>query len=113
MPSPLPWQLPAQVALATPVPVLAQVPWRGWLPAESGVHVPGAVDRSQASQVPEQARLQQVPSAQVVPLMHPPATSVHFCPRLALHSPALSQVPAHLPGSSAFFTEMHDPLLQV
>jgi hypothetical protein len=84
----------------------------GRLPAASTVHVPGVT--SQASHEPEQARSQQVSSGeQVVPVMQPPGNDEHFWPFLALHSPALSQVPVHLVGSSAFFTGTQLRLLQV
>jgi hypothetical protein len=93
-------QAPAQV----PVP-----PQEGWLLcgavlAARLVHVPWNPGRSQATQAPEQAVLQQYPSGeQVVPEMHKPGTVLQSCPCLLLQAPVESQVPAQRPlGSSSF-----------
>jgi hypothetical protein len=75
------------------------------------VHMPAGVPRSQASQDPLQALLQQVPSVQ----NNPPAQSVaawHAWPCLLLHAPVESQVPGQAPGpvSSWFLTAVQTPL---
>ena len=92
-------QAPAQF----PVP-----PQEGWLlcGAVLGarlVQVPWNPARSQATQGPVQAVLQQYPSGeQVVPEMHNPGTVLQSCPGLLLQAPLESQVPAQRPlGSSS------------
>ena len=109
-----PLAAPVHVPAHSFVPAHAACPVCGALPVGNTAQVPGLAARSQASHEPVQARSQHTPSGeQVVPDRHPPATEAHFCPGFALHSPALSQVPSHLPGSSAFFTATQLPLLQV
>jgi hypothetical protein len=61
------------------------------------VHVPSKPRMSHARHDAVHAVLQQVPSgAHVVPPMQPPGVAVHIWPRLLLHIPVVSQVPAQL-----------------
>ncbi len=93
------------------------VPHEPWLlggsPEVTGEHVPSFVGRLQALHVAVQAWSQQVLSAQIDPAMQPPSTASQRWPRLALHSPLLSQVPAHPVGSSPPLTAVHALLVHV
>jgi hypothetical protein len=66
-----------------------------------------AHEPAQVASVPQEV-VQQLPPAQVVPLMQPPAVAVQVCPFLLLHRPVASQVPAQrASGSSALVTATH------
>jgi hypothetical protein len=108
VPSVFPEQDPPQL-----LPSLLQAVWPLWgAPDGTGEHVPCLPLMSHAWHEPVQAVSQQVPSGeQVVPLTHPAEadTVLQVCPRLALHAPLPSQVPAQLSVSSAFFTATQLP----
>jgi hypothetical protein len=74
------------------------------------VQIPGELAKSQASQDPVQALSQQYWSGeQVVPATHPAATVRQACPRLLLHAPVESHVPAQKPKSSWPLSAVHAP----
>jgi hypothetical protein len=99
-PSERPPQVPPQTV---PAPLHA-----GWLagggPEATGLQVPARPGRLQARQDPVHAWSQHTPSAHVEPARQPPAVAVQVCPRLLLHAPVASQVPAQRPFGSSLFT---------
>jgi hypothetical protein len=93
-------------------PSSGQSSW-GSRPLFTGPHVPLVADpvsaAVHATQNPLHGRSQHTPSAHVPEAHVPP--SVHAWPAAVLHAPVASQVcaPAHVSGSSAFFTGRHVP----
>jgi hypothetical protein len=100
-------QAPAEPHEPAQIPEPAQTGWLlcGATPVARLVQVPCSPGRSQATQEPVQALLQQYPSGeQVVPPTHPPATVLQVCPCLLLQAPLASQVPTQRPFGSSTFT---------